>query len=67
MRFDKYRCYSCKVSFELTWDDDEDAYYSGVEDTDKDLDDHVETHDPSNCPFCGKHLNDDFSDEIDDI
>ena len=67
MRLDRYRCYCCKVSFELSWDDDEEIYYSGVEDTDEDSNDYFESHNPEHCPFCGKHLNDDFEAENSDI
>jgi hypothetical protein len=60
---ENYRCTRCKISYELSYDDNEDAYYSGVEDTDND---YAEIPEPEYCPFCGEHLMFD-SDEDDDF
>jgi hypothetical protein len=38
----------------VSWDDNEDAYYQGVEDTDKDVLP-PESLEVEYCPFCGTH------------
>ena len=58
---DQCRCIKCKVSYEILWDENEEAHYMGVED---DLLDHdlEENSEPLHCPFCGSHLHDDIPD-----
>ena len=63
---DSYRCIKCKVSFDVSWDDDEDIYYLGVEDTDDDINDHTKSFEPSHCPFCGTHIYDDIEEEYEE-
>lgn len=61
---DTHRCTRCKISYELSYDDSPDVYYSSVEDTDCDHCDHEETVEPGYCPFCGNHIR--FDDDEDD-
>jgi hypothetical protein len=63
---DKYRCIKCKISYDVFWDDSSEIYYSGVEDTDEDVDDLTENQEPQHCPFCGTHVHDDMSEEFEE-
>ena len=49
------RCPSCQLSYEVMWDDNEEASFYSVEDTDTDLDDYDKEAYPQYCPFCGSH------------
>lgn len=48
-------CKYCKVYYEVVWDDEADAYYEEVEDTDYEYTDHDSDVVPEYCPFCGTH------------
>ena len=52
---DEHRCPNCNASYEVTWDDNEEASFSAVEDTDTDWDDYDKEIYPQYCPFCGTH------------
>ena len=43
------------MSYEVMWDDNEEASFSFVEDTDADYDDYDKEAYPQYCPFCGAH------------
>ena len=49
------RCSNCNASYEIAWDDNEEASFSDVEDTDMDYDDYDQEEFPQYCPFCGSH------------
>lgn len=53
---ERFRCICCKCIYELSWEDNEDAFYSGVEDTDEDMTDFDMDYEPEYCPFCGTHI-----------
>ena len=62
---EKYRCIKCKISYDISCDDNHtEVYYSGVEDTDEDIDDLTENQEPEHCPFCGSHIHDDMADDF---
>jgi len=63
---DKYRCIKCNISYDISWDDYTEVYYSGVEDTDEEIDDLTENKEPQHCPFCGAHIYDDMGNEFED-
>jgi len=63
---EEFKCSCCRIRYELTWDDNEDVYYSDVEELD-DIDADDFDGEPKYCPFCGKHLCDeDYDIEFDD-
>ena len=51
----EHRCPNCNTSYEVMWEDNEEAFYSSVEDTDTDYDDYDKESYPQYCPFCGAH------------
>lgn len=53
---DSFRCACCNTHYEISWDDNEECYYSEVEDTDNDLTDYDNDFYPEYCPFCGTHV-----------
>lgn len=61
---EQQRCTICKVSYEVSWDDEPDIYFASVEDSDEDRSDYDEVPEPEYCPFCGKHVFDDAADEL---
>ena len=52
---DEHRCPNCNACYEVTWNDNEEASFSAVEDTDTDWDDYDKEIYPQYCPFCGTH------------
>jgi len=48
-------CEYCRNSYEVSWDEEPDAYVLGVEDTDRDHTDMDSDELPVYCPFCGTH------------
>ena len=49
------RCTNCNQRYEIAWEDNEEEYFSDVEDTDIDYDDYDKEEFPQYCPFCGTH------------